>query len=300
MRRITHPGPPAPVRVDALPCQAVPLALTLRAGLTLTEAVAAALAEAGFDFGYLRLDGLALAPLVYVMPAPASPEGHAAWYSATHRLTEGRITHGGGHFGRREGRGFIHSHSRWEARELAGPGMGHLLCDDCIIAHDATVQGWGLRGAGLVAEPDAETRFTLFRPQPTGPCTPNALLVTLRPNQEIGAALQALCAGTGIGAGIGAGIDTGVAWGIASGIGMGALRIEGIGSLVGTSFETAPAIESYGTEILIVEGRVTVSDAALRVASVGFDGRSELDDLAPGRNAVCVTAELLALPAARG
>ncbi len=32
------------------------------------------------------------------------------------------------------------------------------------------------------------------------------------------------------------------------------------------------------------------------MASVGFDGRSELDHLAPGRNRLCVTAEILLLP----
>ncbi len=267
MRRITHPGPPAPAREDVVPCEAVPLRLTLRMGLPLTQAVAEALGAEGFAFGYLRLDGVRLAPLVYVMPAPASEHGHAAWYSATHSLPEGRITHGGAHYGRREGRGFIHSHSRWEPL-----GMGHLLCDDCIIARDVEVQGWGLRGAGLVAQEDRETLFTLFRPQATGPCTPNALLVTLRPNQEIGAALQ----------------------GIAKD--MPKARIEGIGSLVGTHFERAPAIESYGTEILIVEGQVSASETRLRMASVGFDGRSELDQLATGQNAICVTAEILILP----
>lgn len=266
MRLISHPGPPAPSRADIVPCEAVALSLSLRAGLTVTQAVSEALAEAGFEYGYLRLDGVTLAPLVYVMPAPASPEGHAAWYSATHMLAKGRISHGGAHFGRRDGRGFIHSHSRWEPL-----GMGHLLCDDCIIADDVTLQGWGLRGAGLVAQEDSETRFTLFRPQPMGPCTPNALLATLRPNQDIGTALSDLCEG------------------------MHSARVEGIGSLVGTTFEVAPAIESHGTEILIVEGALVEQRMRLLVASVGFDGRSELDLLAPGRNAICVTAEILLL-----
>ena len=264
MRQITHPGPLAPERADVVPCQAVAVELTLRAGLPLTQAVAEALASEGFEYGYLRLDGVALAPLVYVMPAPASPQGHAAWYSATHRLPEGVISHGGAHYGRREGRGFIHSHSRWEPL-----GMGHLLCDDCVIARDAVVRGWGLRGAGLVAREDAETRFTLFRPQPTGPCAPNARLVTLRPNQDIGAALQGIHAGEA--------------------------RIEGIGSLVGTTFQRAQSIDSHGTEILIVEGALDGQGMRLRVASVGFDGRSELDDLRPGQNAICVTAEILLL-----
>lgn len=267
MRRITHPGPVAPARADVLACEAVALTLVLRAGLPLTGAVTDALSGAGFDFGYLRLDGLRLAPLVYVIPAPASAQGHAAWYSATHRLAEARISHGGAHVGQRNGRGFVHAHVRWDRL-----GMGHLLCDDCRIAEDVTVRGWGLRGAGLVAQDDAETRFTLFRPQPTGPCTPNARLLTLRPNQEIGAALQALCDGAG------------------------STQVEGIGSLVGTIFQSAPAIDSHGTEILIVEGHVSRSTAALRVASVGFDGRSELDHLAPGQNALCVTAEILLLP----
>ncbi|MCH8466378.1 MAG: hypothetical protein LAT78_07415, partial [Roseinatronobacter sp.] len=188
MRTIPHPGPPAPARADILPCEAVSLRLTLRAGLPLTEAIVTAFAAQGFAYGYLRLEGVALAPLAYVMPAPAPGDGHAAWYSATHTQPQARIATGGAHLGLREGRAFLHCHAL-----IASGEMGHVLCDDSRGAEDVSVQAWGLRGAGLVAQEDSETQFTLFRPAPLGqPARTTAWLVTLRPNQDIGAAVLAL------------------------------------------------------------------------------------------------------------
>lgn len=272
MRLIRHPGAEASERVDVLPCRAVPVQIPLRKGLTLTRALQDAMGAAGFRYGYLRLDGVELAPLAYVMPAPAPGDGHAAWYSATQTRDQARIRHGGAHLGLRNGKAFVHCHALCDTGE-----MGHVLCDDSLIAQDVTVRGWGLQGAGLVAQEDTETRFTLFRPHPAAPKGEGALLVTLRPNQDITTALEALAKAHGI--------DH--------------ASIEGIGSLVGTSFMNGGHIDSYATEILLVKGRLEHGTAELLLASVGFDAPPQQGILSRNQNAVCVTAELLLIQMSR-
>lgn len=272
MREITHPGPRAERRSDVMACQAVPIELRLRAGQNLTCAVTEGLAAAGFTFGYLRLDGATLAPLHYVIPAPAPGDGHAAWYSETHVQRSATIGNGGAHLGQKDGAAFVHCHATWQDR-----GMGHVLCKDSVIARDMSVTGWGLRGAGLVALQNPETLFTLFRPQQSAISTEStAHLITLRPNQDICSALLTVARDQQITR----------------------ARLEGIGSLVGTVFERGPQLDSYATELLIVEGNLHGEDIRLLVASVGFDGAPRQGVLRAGKNAVCVTAEILmiALP----
>ena len=135
LRQINHPGPPANERIRALPCQAAPLRLTLRAGHSLSAAVAEAFTKAGFAAGYLRLDGSAFAPLNFVIPVPAPGDGHAAWYSATHQISTTRVRHAGVHLGLREGKSFVHCHGVWAAAGTS-PDTGHMLCDDSILAQD--------------------------------------------------------------------------------------------------------------------------------------------------------------------
>lgn len=274
MRRIQHPGPPANERIRALPCKAVPLRLTLRAGHSFAATVSEAFAQAGFVSGYLRLDGATFAPLNFVTPAPAPGDGHAAWYSATHQIPRARARHAGLHLGVSDSKPFVHCHGIWEGTGALAD-MGHMLCHDSILAQDCTVAGWGLWGAGLVSRYDSETDFTLFSPEQQDECPkPDAFLITLRPNQDIGTALQSFAQNQGIAE----------------------AQVEGIGSLVGSVFSDGRTIDSYATEILILRGRLRKGALTLEIASTGFDGRGHLGQLAQGRNAVCVTAEILLMP----
>ncbi|KPQ04968.1 MAG: putative DNA-binding protein with PD1-like DNA-binding motif [Rhodobacteraceae bacterium HLUCCA12] len=279
LRHIRHPGAPADRRIRALPCQAVELRLDLRAGQSLSDAVPAAFARLGFTAGYLRLDGAEFAPLHFVTPAPAPGDGHAAWYSATHRIVAGaRVRHAGAHLGRRDGQPFLHCHGMWHAADGAsesGADTGHMLCGDSVLARDCTLTGWGIRGAEMTARHDPETDFTLFRPEPTAQgAQGDAFLITLRPNQDIGAALSDFARAQSLRA----------------------ARIEGIGSLIGIAFDDGRSIDSYATEILIVNGQLQGEALSLEVGGTGFDGRSQSGRLAPGANAICVTAEVLLLP----
>ncbi|MFN3663079.1 PCC domain-containing protein [Yoonia sp.] len=271
MRLIIHPGPAAPERVTALPCKATPVQLTLHAGQSLADAVPNAFLQAGFDFGYLRLDGSFFAPLTFVTPGPAPDDSHAAWYSDTHRFNAAGVRHGGVHLGLRDGKPFLHCHGVWDSPDAVADA-GHLLCEDSVLAQDCTVSGWGIIGAGFVGCPDHETNFTLFRPKvQAATCHKHAFLITLRPNQDIGAALVAFARQQHIQS----------------------ARIEGIGSLVGTRFEKGQDVESFATEILILAGQIASDTVRLQVASVGFDGRAKKGMLAQDTNAICVTAEVL-------
>jgi hypothetical protein len=78
-----------------------------------------------------------------------------------------------------------------------------------------------------------------------------------------------------------------------AGIGIRNGRIEGIGSFIGTAFANGQGLDSYATEMLVLEGRIVDGVPRLRVASVGFDGKTASGWLAPGANPICVTAELL-------
>ncbi|SUZ32183.1 hypothetical protein ROE7235_01937 [Roseibaca ekhonensis] len=267
MRHVVHPGPAVEPRATALPVQAHPVEVVLRAGLPIGQAVAQALD--GFDGGFLDLRDVGMDPLAYVIPGPAQ-NGHAAWYSETHMMGAGAtILRGCVHMGWREGARFTHTHGIWT--DASGRRhMGHILPDQAEVARDCTVRGWGLSGGCLEARPDPETAFTLFRPEPhprrTGG-TP-AHLVTLRPNQDIGAAL------------VGLGL-TG--------------RVMGLGSLIGTRMQDGTALESYATEIFLTDGHISPMGAQLDAASIGLDGRMIEGRLAEGVNAVLVTAELLVL-----
>jgi len=266
IRSVIHPGPAVEPRATALPVQAHPVEVVLRGGLPFGEAVAEALAS--FEGGFLDLRDVPMDPLAYVIPGPAQ-NGHAAWYSATHYMGAGaRIVQGCVHLGWRAGARFTHSHGIW-ADDTGARHMGHLLPDQAVVARDCTVAGWGLTGGCLVAQPDPETAFTLFQPEPrnTQAGGAPAHLVTLRPNQDIGAAL------TGLGL---------------SG------AVMGLGSLIGTQMDR-DTLDSYATEILLTDGHVRPEVAMLHAASIGLDGRMIEGRLIPGANPVLVTAELLVL-----
>lgn len=267
IRRVVHPGPAVEPRVTALPVQAHPVEVVLRGGLPFGQAVAQSLAA--FEGGFLELRNVPMDPLAYVIPGPAQ-NGFAAWYSATQQMGAGaRILQGCVHLGWRDGARFTHTHGIW-ADANGTRHMGHIVPDRAILARDCTVAGWGLTGGCLVAQPDPETAFILFRPEARAPRSGGlpAHLVTLRPNQDIGTAL----AGLGL-----------------------AGRVMGLGSLIGTQMADGTTLDSYATEILLTNGHVGPEGTELDTASIGLDGRMIEGRLAPGVNAVLVTAELLVL-----
>ncbi|WP_410219433.1 hypothetical protein [Paracoccus sp. (in: a-proteobacteria)] len=269
MRRLRHPGPVLSPRVQTVDCRAHPVSLILRAGRTVADAVASALAAAGYEAGYLRLDGLEMTHLAYVIPAAAPGDGRVAWYSDTRTKAPCRIEAGGIHLGLRDGQPFCHGHGLW--RDQCGQlAAGHLRADESVIGQDCTITGWGLTGAHLEVHDDPETRFPVFalhaaKALPQGR---RAHLCRIRPNEDLVTVLDEMKLPDGA-------------------------VIEGLGSLVGAGFSDGSTLNCDAAEILIVNGRLCRGRVALQVVATGDDGTVAQGDLAKGLNAVCITAELL-------
>src|SRR5258706_10855558 len=111
MRQIVQPGPPAPERIQWVEARGRAFSFTLEAGLPLLEAARRGFAAQGFAGGTLNIEGGALGPFAYVMPALSGSKEHAAFYSETFRpagvtrLSMATMT-----FGRRDDAPFFHCH----------------------------------------------------------------------------------------------------------------------------------------------------------------------------------------------
>lgn len=277
MRTVTHPGPAAAERIASAACTAVPVEIRLKAGLSVNEAVTGGLAEEGFDAGYVILRDVELAPLAYVIPAAAPDGDHIAWYSDTRRYESARLLQAGCMTGLRDGQSFLHCHGLWEADGVTR--MGHLLPFDSVINEDATARAWGIRGAAMTAREDPETNFKLFKaeahPTSAAPASGRpAILASVRPNQDIGAAIADI-----------ARLHRHTK-----------LAVHGIGSLVGCRLQDGEGLDWHANEVLILDGALEgegASAARIKAAVVDHDERMAHGQLTPGANAVSVTFELL-------
>ncbi|WP_157017764.1 PCC domain-containing protein [Mesorhizobium xinjiangense] len=280
-RSIRHPGPVAVARYSAAACRAEALILTVEGGKPFNTAVAEAFAAHGYIGGYALLEDVAMRQMNYVIPAASPDRDHAAWYSDTRAPAAGGVIKRAGlHLGRRDGEPFLHCHGLWDVPG-AGILMGHLLPFEAELEEPTHVQAFGLRGAVLDVTDDAETNFRLFAPRAVesannaGPL--NAVLATVRPNEDISLAVEAICREHGFAA----------------------ADIVGIGSLIGADYANGRSVASYATEVLIREGRLEATSqgprAAFEIAMVGMDGEISSGWLTHGANPVCVTFELLIL-----
>lgn len=269
IRTLEHPGPAAPDRIAALPCAAIPLELPLSAGMPLLETLSRAAEAAGVSAAWLELADAPMARLDYLRPGPDRSGVHAAWYDGPHKADGASLIQLGLHLGRRDGAPWLHGHGLWAGSR--GIGGGHVVPDGAVLAEPATAHGWALDGARLEVAPDPETRFDLFQPVATeAVSSADAVLVTLRPNQDITEALEAAAAAHGITEG----------------------TLQGLGSLVAPRFLQGSE-DSFATEVLITEGWIEDGRAYLNAAVVGFGGRVSVAPLARGGCGVCVTCEVL-------
>ncbi|MCQ0988725.1 PCC domain-containing protein [Jiella marina] len=279
LRTIRHPGPVAPVRHAKAVGEAVELDFTIEPGKAMETGLGEGVAAAGCESAYVDIRSARIAPFRYVMPAGSPGPSHAAWYSETYAPEGGvKVEAAGAIVGRRDGAPFVHCHGIWRAD--GGPrAMGHMLPPESFAAEPLRIAGVGLRGAVFESRHDEETNFRLFASEATGSNRQSgrpALAVTLRPNQDVSHAIEAICAEAGIAN----------------------ARILGIGSLNGARFEAGPPMESYASELLIREGRLEAGRARLEVAVVAMDGTIYEGVLVPGENPVCVTFELMIVPQA--
>src|ERR1035438_10033152 len=167
MRSVKQPGRPAPERIQWAEARGRAFSFTLQAGMPLLEAARQGFAAEGFAGGVLNIEGGALGPFAYVMPALSTTGENAAFYSDTQR-PEGttRIRPGAMPFGERDRAPFFHCHALWTEAD-GRAGGGHILPEETIVAEPFEVDAFGLDGAVFTAEPDAETNFKLFGPVPS-------------------------------------------------------------------------------------------------------------------------------------
>ena len=267
---LAHPGPAYARRWAALPCSAQPVDLILPVADTLAQSVALALA--GFDGGWLVIEDAPLANLEFVVPG-ADPTGqHAAWYAGPHRLGAGKVTHLGLFAALKDRAPWLHGHGGFAASGWKGPDFGHILPLDSRLSTPARARGWALSGAGFDVQTDPETGFPLNQPAALGGGQ-GAALITLRPNQDMATALVAAAAEVGIAQG----------------------RVYGLGSVVHPHLTGQEPIDSYATELLLTNGRIDGGNATLDVDLVTLSGTRHRGRLEPGKNGVCITAELLVI-----
>jgi predicted DNA-binding protein with PD1-like motif len=281
MRRIVQPGPPAPQRIQWVEARGRAFSFTLQAGLPLLEAARRGFAAEGFAGGTLNIQGGALGPFAYVMPALSKTGDNAAFYSdtlrpaGTTRLKLGTMT-----LGRRDGAPFFHCHALWTEAD-GRAGGGHILPEETVVAEPFAVEAFGIDGAVFTAEPDPETNFKLFGPVPSAVAgaetTCRAFALRLRPNQDFAGALEAFCREREIAS---------------------AKLHGGVGSTIGARFTDGRIVEPFATEVVVTSGTIAPGaggalQAELDVALVDYTGGLAQGRLTRGDNPVLMTMELV-------
>jgi predicted DNA-binding protein with PD1-like motif len=284
MRRIEQPGRPPKERIQWVEAAGRRVAFELAPGARLLDAVQAAFAAEGFSGGVLTLEGGALDPFAYVMPALSQDGRHAAFYSSTYRPAgRSRIRTGALTFGVRDGAPFFHCHALWTEPDGALHG-GHILPDGTVVAEPIRAAGFGLAGAAFLAAPDPETNFALFGPvpQPSDPAegARPAFALRLRPNQDLAEALEGFCR------------ERGIARAVLHG---------GVGSIIGARFADGRAVEPFATEMAIRAGTVAPGPggsptATVDVALVDYTGAVAEGRLVRGDNPILMTLEVVLEP----
>ncbi|MGK6313407.1 PCC domain-containing protein [Neorhizobium sp. DT-125] len=274
LRRLEHPGPPAPVRREAVGTELKPVEGVLRPGEVFLDGIARVFAEARCKGGFVTIEGGACDPFRYVLPAFSPDAAHAAWYSATFApAAGGRFQTATAIFGERDGTPFLHCHGIWDTGESA-LRMGHVLPFDSVVSQPVAVKGYGSVMATFDSIPDPETNFTLFSVR-GGDGKGNGVLLRVRPNEDVATAVEEVCRTHGI--------DS--------------ARVYGIGSINEPVFEDGRRVVCLATEIAIENGVLEKTPEGLCVsldaAVVDTDGVLYHGRLARGDNPVGVTFELV-------
>ncbi|AMJ63685.1 PCC domain-containing protein [Bosea sp. PAMC 26642] len=280
MRRIAQPGPAGPERIQWVESHGLRFDMQLQPGLTLLESVRRSFAAAGFTSGVVRVEGLALSPFAYVMPALSKTPEHAAFYSDIFRPAGiARVETGTMTFGVRDGAPFFHCHALWTEASGKRSG-GHILPDETTVAEAITLPAVGLDGAGFAANPDPETNFKLFGPvraELLGATREGRFFaVRVLPNIDLATALEQFCRERGV---------------------VRATIHGGVGSTIGARFDDGRVVENFATEVAIEAGHVVIevgeAKSEIDVALVDYTGAMAQGRLQRGDNPVLMTFELV-------
>lgn len=279
MRSIEHPGPVHPTRVHCVPATVRAVDVELPRGVTLLQGLADAVRAQGATSAVFSLHEGTLAPMSFVMPALSDSPKHVAYFSerfeacGAARIESGSIT-----YGRRDGQPWLHCHATWIESD-GRRRCGHVLPAESRVDTPVRLEAWLLDGAVFEVEPDAETNFSLFQvsAHSTRGGGTDALVVQVRPNQDLCLALEGLCAERNIRRG----------------------RIRGgVGSLIGAVFEDGRAVEPFVTEVFIRRGVIApgvdgLPRAEVDIGLVDHTGRMAEGRLARGQNPVLITFEVV-------
>lgn len=279
MRSIEHPGPVYPDRIQCVPANVREANVELPAGVNLLKGLADAVKAQGTTSAVFSLRDLRLSPLVFVMPALSDSAEHVAYFSERHEATGATCIESGSiTYGLRDGKPTLHCHATWIEAD-GSRRSGHVLAAESRVERPARVAAWLLDGAAFEAKPDAETNFSLLQVAPTADRldSHNALVVRVRPNEDLCMALEALC------------VERNVRRGLIRG---------GVGSLIGAVFDDGRRVEPFVTEVFIERGAIEPgTDGALRaivdVGLVAHSGEMALGRLKRGQNPVLITFELV-------
>ncbi len=285
MRSILHPGEVAAERVQVVPTATQKAELALAPGHSLLAALADALAPHSATSAVLNLEGGAFFPFAYVMPALSKTPEHAVYFSERFdaagpvRLEFATVT-----YGQRDGRPWLHCHATWVDAD-GTRRCGHVLPEAALITETLRASVCLLDGAEFHTRPDAETNFSLFKPETTArrmsePSAQDSLAIRLSPNIDVCTAIEDICLAHGI---------------------TNATIQGGVGSTVGAVFDDGRSVEPFVTEVLIRSGRVRADPhgaprAEIDVSLVDFTGNMAAGRLRRGANPVLVTFELVLLP----
>jgi predicted DNA-binding protein with PD1-like motif len=279
MRSIEHPGPVHAERVQSIPTAVRQVEIELPRGESLLDSLSAAVAAHGATSAVFSLHGGSLAPMAFFMPAESKSPDHAVYFSdrfeaigAAH-LESGCIT-----FGRRDGQPWLHCHAVWTESD-GQRRCGHISPAESKIAEPIRLSAWLIAGADFIVSADAETNFSLFQPAviPNHNLDINALVVRVRPNEDLCTSLESAC--------------------MAHGIRNAEVR-GGVVSLVGAAFNDGRTVEPFVTEVFIHKGLIAPGpDGALRahvdVSLVDHTGQMAEGRLRRGQNPVLVTFEIV-------
>jgi len=285
MRSIVHPGNAVAERVQLVPTATQQAGLALAPGRSLLEALTDALAPHGAVSAVLNIEDGAFFPFAYVIPATSKTPDHAVYFSDRFdavrpvSLEFGAVT-----YGQHDSRPWLHCHATWIESD-GTRRCGHVLPEAAIISKTLWASVCILEGADFHVRPDAETNFSLFKPEPTARrvselSSKNSLAVRLSPNTDVCTAIESIC------------LEHSISNATIQG---------GVGSTVGAVFEDGQTVEPFVTEVLIRSGRVRkdthgATRAEIDVSLVDFTGNVAEGRLRRGANPVLVTFELVLVP----
>ncbi|MBU2960351.1 DUF296 domain-containing protein [Citreicella sp. C3M06] len=267
---LRHPGPDIQPRVSAVATRLVPVRIPLDGTQPVEAAICAAFAGRS---GFVELAELRCETLDYVVPAPSERADRLAWYSAPQRPSgAARIPQGYASVGVHRGRGMIHCHGIWELAN-GHKALGHLLGMDTLPEAGQVLSGFAFASAAFDRLPDLETNFELFTARGQDMDAPQAVCLTLRPNEDIPTACMTLCARLG--------------WQSA--------RVIGLGSLNGAGFADGGIMRDHISEFLVQRGAAGPDHAEIAVTVVDSAGDVFGGTLVTGQGCVSVTAEIVLL-----